>query len=313
MSFEHTKWIWHNGRTLPFAQANINVTAYGLHYGVGVFEGMRAYPTAAGPAIFRNDEHLDRLIASAAMYGMELPFSKAELTQAICDNVRENGFDSCYIRPIVYFDHESLGIRADCPVSVTIIAWPWVNDRQGEKYTKGVRATISPYKKFHASMIPTTAKATGQYLNAVLAVREAEKRGYDEAILLDMHGNLAEGAVENLFLVKNDRLITNDEKSSILMGMTRASVIEIARDLGIDVEIRTMEARELMNADEAFFTGTAIEIQPIASVDRQAIGSGARGLITGAIQRVFFDITAGRDPRYAYWLLPVEQMEMAAA
>lgn len=311
MGFEATKWIWHNGRELRFAAANINVTAFGLHYGTGVFEGMRAYETTNGPAIFRNQEHLDRLYASAAVYGLDIPFSKEELTEAICDNLAHNDFASCYIRPIVYFDSENLGIRAECPVSVTIIAWPWTNDRNSAKYTRGMRTTLSPWKKFHSSMMPTTAKSTGQYLNAVLAVKEAAKRGYDEAILLDMHGNLAEGAVENLFLIRAGRLITNDEQSSILLGITRDSVIQIARDLGYPVEIRTMTPSDLLSADEAFFTGTAMEVVPIASVDDKAIGSGARGPITEQIQQAYFDIVAGRSLRYQHWLHPVCQYELA--
>lgn len=309
MSFEQTKRVWHNGQNIPFNEAKISVSAYGLHYGTGVFEGMRAYQTADGPAIFRNAEHLDRLYASAAVYGMDVPFTKAELTEAICDNVHLNGFETCYIRPLVFFDSESLGIRAECPVSVTILAWPWTNARDSEKYTRGLRATISPWTKFHSTMMPTTAKSTGQYLNAILAVKEAAKRGYDEAILLDMSGNLAEGAVENLFVVKDGRVITNDEKSSILLGITRASALEIARDLGYEVEVRAMKPDDLMQADEAFFTGTAIEIQPIASVDDKPIGSGIRGPITQAIQQAYFEIVAGRHPQYQHWLHPVHQFE----
>jgi branched-chain amino acid aminotransferase len=313
MSFEQTKWIWHNGRNLRFDQAMINVTAYGLHYGTGVFEGMRAYQTEDGPAIFRNDEHLDRLYASAAVYGMDVPFTKEELTEAICDNLQANEFESCYIRPVVFFDSESLGIRAVCPVSVTIIAWSWPSDRSSDKYTVGVRATISPWVKFHSSMMPTTAKSTGQYLNAILAIKEASVRGYDEAILMDVHGNLAEGAVENLFLVKEGRVITNDEKSSILLGITRASVIEIARDLGYQVEVRAMTRDELLSADEAFFTGTAIEVQPIASVDDHPIGSGARGPVTRRIQQAYFDIVAGREAKYQHWLRPVGELVSTAS
>ncbi|HZS10567.1 MAG TPA: branched-chain amino acid transaminase [Blastocatellia bacterium] len=310
MSFEQTKWIWHNGQNIPFDEAKIHLSAYGLHYGTGVFEGMRAYATTDGPAIFRNDEHLDRLYASAAVYGMDVPFTKDELTKAICDNIGVNGFESCYLRPLVFFDAGGLGIRAECPVSVTIIAWPWSNDRNSEKYTAGVRATISPWTKFHSSMMPTTAKSTGQYLNAILAVKEADRRGYDEAILLDVNGDIAEGAVENLFLVKDGRLVTNDEKSSILLGITRASTIEIARDLGYEVEIRTMRPDDLMNADEAFFTGTAIEIQPIRSVDDQPVGSDTRGPVTRQIQQAYFDIVAGRNPKYQHWLHPVHQFAM---
>ncbi|MCI0660829.1 MAG: aminotransferase class IV, partial [Acidobacteria bacterium] len=196
-------------------------------------------------------------------------------------------------------------IRAICPVSVTIIAWEWANAINAEKKARGLRVTVSPWKKFHSSMLPTTAKSTGQYLNSILAVREAAMRGYDEAIMLDVNGNLAEGAVENIFLVRNGKVLTNDEKSSILLGITRASVIEIARNLGFEVEIRALSLDDLFEADEAFLTGTAIEIAPIREVDGRIIGEGRSRPITEMIQKTFFEIVAGRSPKYRPWLHPV--------
>jgi branched-chain amino acid aminotransferase len=305
MSFEKTKWVWQDGELLPWDEATLHSSAFGLHYGTGVFEGIRCYETADGPAIFRLKEHMDRLYASAAVYQLDIPQTQEVLSEAICETIRRNEFKSCYIRPTVYFDSGSLGIRSVCPVGVNILTWEWPNDFGAEKLHKGMRVTVSPYKKFHSSMIPTTAKATGNYLNSILAVREAASRGYDEAILLDMHGNLAEGAVENIFLVKNGRLLTNDQNSSILMGITRASAIQIARDLGYEIEIRALKLDELLHADEAFLTGTAIEITPIREVDGQAIGAGARGPITEAIQKTFFDAVAGRRPEYRHWLSSV--------
>jgi branched-chain amino acid aminotransferase len=305
MSFEKTKWVWQDGKFLRWDEAKIHSSAFGLHYGVGVFEGIRCYETAEGSAIFRLEEHMDRLQASAEVYQLNIPYSQEELNEAICETILRNDFKSCYIRPTVYFDSGSLGIRAVCPVGVNILTWEWANDFGGEKLAKGMRVTVSPYKKFHSSMIPTTAKATGNYLNSILAVREAASRGYDEAILLDMHGNLAEGAVENIFIVKNGRLLTNDQNSSILLGITRDSAMRIARDLGYEVEVRTLKLDELLDADEAFLTGTAIEITPIREVDGRAIGAGGRGPVTEAIQKTFFDIVAGRRPEYRHWLHPV--------
>ncbi len=305
MSFEKTRWVWQNGEFLRWDEAKIHSSAFGLHYGVGVFEGLRCYETAEGSAVFRLKEHMDRLYASAQVYQLGIPYSQEELNEAICETIRRNDFTNCYIRPTAYFDSGSLGIRAVCPVGVNILTWEWPNDFGAEKLAKGMRVTVSPYKKFHSSMIPTTAKATGNYLNSILAVREAASRGYDEAVLLDMHGNLAEGAVENIFLVKNGRLLTNDQNSSILLGITRDSAMRIARDLGYEVEVRALKLDELLDADEAFLTGTAIEITPIREVDGRAIGAGARGPVTEAIQKTYFDVVAGRRQEYRHWLYPV--------
>ncbi|MFN0085212.1 MAG: branched-chain amino acid transaminase [Blastocatellia bacterium] len=305
MAFENTHWVWHNGELLRWDEARIHSSAFGLHYGAGVFEGIRCYETADGPAIFRLKEHLDRLYASAEVYNLKIGYSLEELTEAIRETIRRNEFRSCYIRPTAFFDTASLGIRAICPVSLNILTWEWPNDFGAEKAARGMRVTVSPYRKFHSSMMPTTAKATGNYQNSILAVREAAARGFDEAILLDMHGNLAEGAVENIFLVKNGRLITNDADSSILLGITRLTAIEIARDLGIEVEIRGIKLEELLDADEAFLTGTAIEIMPIREVDGRPIGAGARGPITERIQKTFFEAASGRSPAYRHWLTPV--------
>lgn len=307
MAFEKTQWVWHNGEFLRWSEARIHSSAFGLHYATGVFEGIRCYETAEGPAIFRLKEHLDRLYASAEVYDLKIAYTPEELTEAICETIRRNEFKSCYIRPTAFFDSGSLGIRAICPTSLNILTWEWPNDFGAEKVTRGMRVTVSPYRKFHSSMMPTTAKATGNYQNSILAVREAAARGFDEAILLDMHGNLAEGAVENIFLVKNGRLITNDPESSILLGITRLTAIEIARELGYKVDIRTMKLEELLAADEAFLTGTAIEITPIREVDGKQIGAGSRGPITEQIQRIFFDAVRGRNPAYRHWLTPVSQ------
>jgi branched-chain amino acid aminotransferase len=305
MSFERTEWIWHNGQRVPWEEANIHPSAYGLHYGMGVFEGIRAYEAPEGPAVFRLKEHLDRLYASAEICGIAIPYTQGELSEAISENISLNNFKNCYIRPIAYLDSGGLGIRSVCPVSVTIIAWEWPHAMNAEKKARGLRVTISPWKKFHSSMLPTTAKSTGQYINSILAARDATVRGFDEAILLDLNGDLAEGAVENIFLVRNGKVLTNDERSSILLGITRDSVIEIARGLGYQVEIRALTPDDLFTADEAFLTGTAIEIAPIREVDGRIIGDGGTRPITEKIQKNFFEIVSGRNPTYRHWLQPV--------
>lgn len=302
MSFNKTKWVWHNGGQVLWDEAKVHATAYGLHYGAGVFEGIRAYETESGPAVFRLAEHLDRMYKSADIYNLNIPYTRDELTEAITENIRLNDLKDCYIRPIVYFDSGSLGIRAVTPVSTTIIAWKWEHALHPDKKKHGLRTTISPWRKIHHSMMPSTAKSTGQYLSSVHAVQDAVKRGFDEAIFLNAEGNIAEGAVENLFIVKNNRVITNDEQSSVLLGITRSSVIDIARDLGYHVDIRTITPDELFKADEAFFTGTAVEIAAIGSVDDRPIGSGTSGPVTSEIKDKFTKIIHGKDDHYAKWL-----------
>lgn len=303
MSLDQMKWVWMNGGITRWGDAAVNVSAHALHYGTGVFEGLRCYETDDGPAVLHMDAHLDRLYASAALYGMKIPYTQEEIAEAICETVRRNDFKSCYVRPLCYHGGGSLGIRARCPVEVAILAWPWANQLGADGSSTGVRVTVSPWVKFHSSMMPTTAKATGQYLNSRLATNEAISRGYDEALLLNTDGNIAEGAVENIFLVSGGRVRTNDERSSILLGITRSVAIEIARDLGYEVEIGTLRLEDLHAADEAFFTGTATEVTPIREVDGAKIGrGGAPGPITEKIQQAFLGATSGRNQRYAHWL-----------
>jgi branched-chain amino acid aminotransferase len=308
MSFDQSKWVWRNGEIIPWQDANTHVSTHALHYGSGVFEGIRCYATDDGPAIFRLDTHLDRFYASADVYGLEVPYSRLQLTEAIEELIRLHEFESCYLRPLCYFGSGNLGVHpAKCPVEVVILAWPWAPYLGAVGLEQGVRVTISPWKKFHSEMMPTTAKACGQYLNSILAVRDAFKRGFDEALLLNSEGHLAEGSGENLFIVRNGELITNDERHSILMGITRDAVIQIGRDLGHRVVTRAMTLEDLGTADEAFFTGTAAEVTPIREVDGVAINDGARGPVTESIQRVFFSAVAGREDRYKDWLRLVAQ------
>lgn len=306
MSFAQSKWVWMNGEIILWENATTHVSAHALHYGTGVFEGVRCYETPNGPAVFRLDAHLDRLYASAESCGMLIPFDAGELAEAVCQVVRRNDFRDCYIRPLCYYGSGVLGLNPRaCPIEVAVLAWPWETYLGAEGLEQGVSITISPWRKFHTSMMPTKAKACGQYINSVLALRDALDRGYAEALLLDPDGHLAEGSGENLFLVRGNRVIANDECHSILPGITRDSVLRIARDLGFGVDVRTLSAAELLTADEAFFTGTAAEVTPISEVDGTKIGDGARGPVTHRIQKAFFAVVQGRDSSYADWLHPV--------
>jgi branched-chain amino acid aminotransferase len=295
-------------RIIPWAEATVHVSAHGLHYGSGVFEGIRCYETQIGPALFRLGEHLERFFASAAVYNFKIPYTAEELSEAICELISVNEFKSCYVRPICYMGSGSLGVfPGRCPVEVAIMAWPWAAYLGEEGLAKGVRITVSPWRKFHSSMMPTTAKACGQYLNSILAVSDAFARGFDEALLLDKDDRLAEGSGENLFVIKDGVIFTNQAEDSILLGITRNAAIEIARELGYTVKTSTLELSDLVEADEAFFTGTAAEITPIREVDGETIGSGRRGKITEKIQSTFFQVVEGRDARFLKWLYPVEQ------
>jgi len=295
-----------NGEMVPWSGATIHVSAHTLHYGSGVFEGVRCYQTQNGSAVFRLPEHLDRLFASAEAYGIEIPYSKMELSDAICETIRRNQFTGCYVRPLCFHGSAGLAVHPrNCPVEVVVLAWPWGAYLGEESLERGVRVTVSSYAKFHSRMLPTTAKGCGGYLNSMLAAREAATAGYDEALLLDERGNIAEGSGENLFLVRNGRLMTNDEMSSILLGITRDSVITLARDLGYEVEVGNLTLEDLLFADEAFFTGTAVEVTPIRELDRKMIGNGKRGPVTAEIQRAFLAAVSGRDTRYSEWLQTV--------
>ncbi len=313
VTFDQTKWVWMDGRVIRWANATTHVSAHALHYGSGVFEGMRCYETADGPAVFRLESHLDRLYASAEVYGIVIPYSRDDLIAATCEVIQRNGFSSCYVRPICYFGSGSLSLHpGNCPVQVVILAWPWSAYLGVEGLDHGVSVTVSPWRKFQSCMMPTTAKACGQYINSILAVRDALSRGFAEALLLDADGHLAEGSGENLFIVHDGKLLTNDDSHSILLGITRDAVMRIAQDLGYHIEIKTLELADLLGADEAFLTGTAAEVTPIRAVDEMIIGSGTRGPVTTEIQRVFFDATSGRDDRYRDWLYVVAAQPVGA-
>lgn len=308
MAPTHAPIIWMNGTLLPWSEGTTHVMSHTLHYGSGVFEGIKCYPTNDGPAIFRLEDHIQRLARSADLCGIQLPYTVEEIVQASVEVVKANRLESGYIRPIVFYGYDSLGVHPNnCPVQVTIACFDWGTYLGEEGIINGVRITISPWKKFHWSSFPTTAKANGQYLNSLLAVTEARKRGFDEALLLNMEGNIAEGSGQNLFVVKDGTVHTNDEKSSILMGITRDTIIRVSKDLGVPVEIGDLTQDQLLEADEAFFTGTASEVTPIREIDGHTVGSGKPGKLTIRFRALYFDIVKGKRPEYRHWLTLVER------
>jgi branched-chain amino acid aminotransferase len=295
--------IWMNGELVPYEDAKVHVLTHALHYGTGVFEGVRAYETPRGTAIFRHRDHIDRLFRSAADYHMEIPYTKEEIRAATHETVARNGLKSCYIRPLVYRGAGPMGLYPlDCPVDVIIAVWEWGAYLGEEGKARGVRAKVSSWRKIPSDSLIPTAKASGQYLNSVLAKIEADKAGYEEAILLDGRGFVCEGTGENLFVVKDGRISTPGFANDILGGINRASAIRIAQDLGYEIVERDIARGELYHADELFMTGTAAELTPIREVDDLPIGDGARGPITERIQGVFEDALHGRSDRYADWL-----------
>lgn len=281
----------------------MHVSSHGINYGTGVFEGIRSYATESGAAIFRLHEHVDRWLASASVYGMQLPYSREQLAQAMLEVVAANEFESCYLRPLALYGSNSLTLHPrNNPVEVVIFAWKWEKYLGADAAERGAHVTISDWRKFSSSSMPATAKACGQYVNSVLAVRDAVSRGFDEALLLDDEGYLTEGSGENLFLVKDGQLFTNDERSAVLLGITRDSVLQLARDSGLEIIVGKLSIPQLLNADEVFLTGTAVELMPVARIDGRPVKDGLRGNVTTALQRMFVAATEGKDPRYASWL-----------
>ena len=302
--------IWYNGKFVDWKEAKVHVLSHGLHYGSGVFEGIRCYATEKGSFIFRLKEHVDRMYRSAELYKMEIPYSKEEFKNATKETVRINGLDACYIRPIAFYGYHHLGVNPEgCPLDCVIAAWRWGAYLGEEALENGIRCTFSSWHRIDPNTMPVTAKASGHYLNSLLAVRDAKERGFDEAIMLDTKGYVAEGPGENIFAVKNATLYTPESESSILPGITRDSVIELARDIGYEVIEKPITKEELLTADEVFFTGTAAEVSPIREIDNITIGEGKRGAVTGEIQRKFFDVVNAKEDRYMMWLEPVTDIK----
>ncbi|MDQ3607397.1 MAG: branched-chain amino acid transaminase [Actinomycetota bacterium] len=298
--------IWMNGELIPWEDAKIHVLTHGLHYGTGVFEGVRCYDTELGPAVFRNVDHVERLFRSSQLYYMPVPFEREAIRRATLELVARNGLRACYIRPIVYRGYGQMGLNPlEAPVDVSIAAWEWGAYLGEAGKRDGIRAKVSSWRRISPDSLIPAAKASGQYLNSVLAKVESQKAGYEEAILLDEHGNVCEGTGENIYIVRDGEILTPPTNASILDGISRRSVIRIARDLGYRVIERNLARAELYLADEVFLTGTAAELTPVREIDDHPIGAGEPGPVTRHVQRVFDDALHGRDERYHAWLDPV--------
>ena len=307
---QETAKIWMNGELVDWADATVHVGVHGLHYGTGVFEGIRAYETPKGPAVFRLADHMQRLHDSARLLYMELPYSVEELRAATHDLVRANGLPAAYIRPIAFFGYGSLGVHTrGNPVETVIMSWPWGAYLGEDSLTKGITAKISSWKRVGPNVIPHVSKATGIYLNSMLATTEAQRAGYDEGILLTDEGFVADGPGENIFVVKDGRILTPPLSTSILPGITRDSVIQIAQELGYVVEETDVIRADLALADEVFMTGTAAEVTPVRAVDDIQLGVGD---VTLEIQRAYLDMVNGRSDEWSHWLDVVEVGESVA-
>jgi branched-chain amino acid aminotransferase, group I len=298
-------YIWYDGKLVPWREATTHVLTHSLHYGLSVFEGVRAYDTVQGTAIFRLQDHTRRLFNSAHIYQMPIPYDQDTLNAAQCEVVRANGLKSCYLRPLVFFGSEKMGISPKgAKVHVAIAAWPWGAYLGEQALAEGIRVKVSSYARHHVNVTLPRAKVATTYANSIIANAEALDDGYDEALLLDTDGFVAEGAGENLFIVK-DGVLCEPEIASALTGITRSTIHALAADLGIPVVTKRLTRDDVYIADEAFFTGTAAEVTPIREVDRRQIGAGRRGPITERLQKAFFDVVNGRNPKYEHWLTKV--------
>jgi len=298
--------IWLDGELVPWREAKVHVLTHTLHYGMGVFEGVRAYRTDRGAAIFRLEAHTDRMLRSAKIMNMPMPYSAEQINEACRAAVRENALQSAYLRPMAFYGSEGMGLRADnLSVHMIVAAWEWGSYLGVENMERGIRVKVSSFTRHHVNIAMCRAKANGQYINSMLALREALDCGYDEALLLDAEGYVMEGSGENLFIVRNGVVYTPD-LTSALDGITRDTILTLCRDLGIKVVEKRITRDEVYISDEAFFTGTAAEVTPIREVDGRLIGAGGRGPITHRLQAIYFDQVHGRRDEYPEWLSLVE-------
>ncbi len=303
MPLQKTEKIWMDGELVNWDDANIHILTHTLHYGSGVFEGIRAYATSRGPAVFRLTDHITRLFNSAKIFLIDVPFSPQELIDATKQTVRVNGLDACYIRPIIYLGYGEMGLNPlPCPVRVSIAVWPWGTYLGDEGVANGVRCKISSWQRHDPNAMPPAAKGTGMYINSSMAKVEALKAGYDEAILLSPQGYVSECTGENIFIVKHGKLLTPPVSAGALEGVTQNSVMTIARDLDLEVETANILRSDLYTADEAFLSGTAAEVVPIRDIDDRVIGEGKPGAITKRIQETYFATVRGEIDRYKDWV-----------
>jgi len=299
---EETKLIWLDGRLTDWAEAKVHVLTHTLHYGLGVFEGIRCYETAAGPAVFRLPEHVRRLFDSAKIAGITIPYTPQQVSDAIRETVKANGLRACYIRPLAFLGYGVMGLNhTGAPVNLAIAVWPWGAYLGAEGLKRGIRVKIASFTAHHANVTMTKAKICGNYAVAQLAKMEAVAGGFDEAILLDAQGNVTQGSGENIFIVRHGAIKT-PPITAVLEGITRDSVLTLARERGIPVVEEIFTRDELYIADEALFTGTAAEVTPIREVDRRAIGAGTVGPVTARVQQAFFDVVQGKDAAHREWL-----------
>lgn len=301
-----TEKIWMDGRFVNWDDANVHILTHTLHYGLGAFEGIRCYNTSKGPAIFRLNEHVKRLFHTAHIFLLDIPFTEDEIKKAIIDTVKVNKLKECYIRPLVYIGYGAMGLYPkDNPINVAIAAWPWGAYLGEDGIENGIRVKVSSFIRNHVNSNMSRGKVCGYYVNSQIAKKEAISCGYDEALLLDTEGYVSEGSGENIFIVRNGILKTTP-LTSILEGITRDSIITIARDLGIETKEERFTRDEVYIADEAFFTGTAAEVTPIRELDGRPIGDGKRGKITRKLQSIFFDIVKGKNKKYESWITYVK-------
>jgi branched-chain amino acid aminotransferase len=314
MAFPGTGSIWMNGKLVDWADAHIHVASHVVHYGSGVFEGARCYDTARGPACFRLDAHIRRLLDSARIYRMLPDYDQATLEQAVRDTIRANGFRACYIRPLIYRGYNSLGVSPlPCPIDTAIIVWEWGAYFSTEALEEGLDVKVSTWTRMAPNTLPAMAKSTANYANSQLIKMEAMAEGYAEGIALDSEGNISEGSGQNIFIVRDGVIHTPPIASSVLGGITRDSVITVARESGFEVREQVLPREMLYIADEVFFTGTAAEVTPVRSVDRIPVGPGRRGPVTAALQERFFQMVRGETPDPHGWVQPVDAPESVGA
>ena len=299
----YSKNIWFDGNIIPFKDAKIHVMSHCIHYGSGVFEGIKCYNTSRGPAVFRLREHMERLHQSAASFKIKIPFSTQDLCQATIELIKSNNVKDCYLRPVAFYGYDTLGVHPkNCPIQVSIATLDWGAYVSKEALAKGAKITISPWRKFQSNSFPASTKATGQYLNSLLAVQDAKSRGFDEALLLNEDDSIAEGSGQNIFIIKDGVFHTNDKESNILMGITRNTLFKLIDDLRLTYKVDKISQAELFDADEVFYCGSASEVTPIREIDSHIVGNGKVGSLTLKLQKSYYDTVRGKNEKYFDWL-----------